>query len=315
MGYPRTVALGVWLLMGTMGVSQAEPGDWVQKADNGDYVIDTGFYRLRLAREHGYAGVEVRITAATGRRLDQFWTPEYAFAPMCRFFDNIAFTGADVAEIQGYVTMKNTFVTAEARTVEGHPALVLTGHLQRRSDHQKGAIEFSKTMVFFRDHYDVDLSVTAPEGAQYRYADVWWDINDDWSHKYENSAGDWIMLRDKRADCPCPMGPEAYRSPEQLDRGYGIWMAVSGPRESILVTSNDAEWKSLPNAGMSFFDGDEEKGPEDEHSSHSCMALDFIGGHTKPVAFEPSTATVRYSVYFIARSSYSELFEPYTPND
>lgn len=315
MGYLLAAALGATLLVGSVAGAQADMGDWVEQAGNGDYVIDTGFYRLRLAREHGYAGVEVRITAATGRRLDQFWTPEYTFSPMCRFLDNIAFTGADVAEIQGYVTMQNTFVTAEPGTVEGQPALVLTGHLQRRSDHQKGAIEFSKTMVFFRDHYDVDLSVTAPEGAQYRYADVWWDINDDWSHKYENSAGDWIMLRDKRADCPCPLGPEAYRSPAQLDRGYGIWMAVSGPRESILITSNDAEWMARPFTGMSFFDGDEEKGPEDEHSSHSCMALDFIGGHTQPVPFEPLTATVRYSVHFIARSTYSELFEPYTPTD
>lgn len=315
MGYLPAVVLGAVLLAAGVSAAGVEPRDWVRKADNGDCVIDTGFYRLRLAREHGYAGVEVRITAATGQRLDQFWTPEYTFAPMCRFFDNIAFTGADVAEIQGYVTMRNTFVTAEPGTVEGQPALVLTGYLQRRSDHQKGAIEFSKTMVFFRDHYDVDLSVTAPEGAQYRYADVWWDINDDWSHKYENSAGDWIMLRDKRADCPCPLGPEAYRSPAQLERGYGIWMAVSGPREAILITSDDAAWKSLPNAGMSFFDGDDEKGPEDEHSSHSCMALDLIGGHTKPVPFEPSSATVRYSVFFIARSTYSELFEPYTPTD
>jgi hypothetical protein len=315
MGYVLATVLGIVLLAGTCAGSDAAEDGWVSELPNGDYVIDTGFYRLKLARKHGYAGVEVRIHAATGWRLDQYWTPEYMFAPMCRFFDNIAFTGSEVAEIQGYVTMKNTFVEAEQKVIEGHPALVLTGNLQRRSDEEKGAIKFVKTMVFLEDHYDAVLSVTVPEGAAYRYADVWWDVNDDWSHKYENSAGDWIHLRDKRADCPCPLGPEAFRTCEELNRGYGMWMAVSGPRESILITSDCEEWQSLPNAGMSFFDGDEEKGPEDEHSSHSCMSLDLIGGHTKPVVFEPRAATVSYSVYFIARSTYSELFEPYEATD
>ncbi len=286
---------------------------WLQLQDDGDWVLDTGFYLLRFAKQHGYAGVEVRILAGSGKRLDQYWTPEYTFAPMCRFFDNIAFTGADVAEIQGYVTMHNTFVQAEAKTLHGQPALVQKGYLQSRRDQSQGRISFEKTLVFYADHYDATLAVQAPEGAAYRYADVWWDVNDDWSHRYHNSAGDWIRLRNRRADAPAPLGPECFRSCAELDRGYGIWIAVSGPREEILVTTNDATLKSLPHSGMSFFDGDEETKPEDRYSSHSCMALCLSAGSTEPRPFEPRAVTITYSVHFIARSTYDDLYEPYEP--
>jgi len=290
-----------------------DTSQWLQRQDSGDFLFDNGFYLLKFAKQHGYAGVEVRILAASGRRLDQYWTPEYTFAPMCRFFDNIAFTGAGVAEIQGYVTMDNTFVQAEAKTIHGQPALVQKGYLQSRSDKSQGQISFEKTLVFYEDHYDATLAVQTPEGARYRYADVWWDVNDDWSLRYENSAGDWILLRNRRADSPAPLGPEAFRSCAELDRGYGIWIAVSGPREEILITTNDATFQSLSHSGVSFFDGDDETKPEDKYSSHSCMALCLSAGSTVPRPFEPSAVTITYSVYFVARSTYDDLYEPYEP--
>ena len=296
------------------GVKMKDVSQWLQRQATGDFLFDNGFYLLKFARRHGYAGVEVRIPAATGRRLDQYWTPEYTFAPMCRFFDNIAFTGKDVAEIQGYVTMDNTFVEAHATTVDGQPALTQKGYLQNRGDKSQGKVSFEKTLVFYQDHYDATLSVQVPEGARYRYADIWWDINDDWSNRYANSAGDWLRLRNRRADSPSPLGPEAFRSCAELDRGYGIWFAVSGPREEILITTNDEAFKSLPDAGIGFYDGEDEPDQApDKYESHSCMSLDFIGGRTVPQPFEPTSLTITYSVFFIARSTYDKLYGDYQP--
>ncbi len=288
---------------------------WLQRQDNGDFLFDNGFYLLKFAKRHGYAGVEVRILAATGKRLDQYWSPEFTFAPMCRFFDNIAFTGAEVAEIQGYLTMDNTFVEAHATTVDGRPALIQTGHLQSRGDKSQGQVSFEKALVFYADHYDATLSVQVPEGAKYRYADIWWDVNDDWSNRYENSAGDWLHLRNRRADSPSPLGPEAFRSCAELDRGYGIWLAVAGPREKILITINDETFKSLPDSGIGFYDGEDEPDQApDKYESHSCMSLDFIGGRTVPQPFKPTSVTITYSVFFIARSTYDKLYGDYQPH-
>jgi hypothetical protein len=92
-------------------------------------------------------------------------------------------------------------------------------------------------------------------------------------------------------------------------------MAVSGPREEILVTTNDSTFKSLPDAGVGFYDGEDEPDQEpDKYESHSCMALDFIGGHTVPQPFQPTQITIAYSVFFIARSTYKDLYEPYEPH-
>ncbi len=310
-----TIVTVFMLATSSEAIDMKNTSEWLQLQDNGDYLFDNGIYLLKFAKRHGYAGVEVRIPAASGKRLDQYWTPQYTFAPMCRFFDNIAFTGADVAEIQGYVTMNNTFVEARSATVDGQPALVQKGYLQVRKDASRGQVAFEKTLVFHRDHYDATLSVQVPDGARYRYADIWWDINDDWSNRYENSAGDWIRLRDRRADSPAPLGPESFRSCAELDRGYGVWMAVSGPREEILVTTNDNAFKSLPDSGVGFYDGEDEPDQEpDKYESHSCMSLDFIGGRTVPQLFQPTQITVTYSVFFIVRSTYEDLYEPYEPH-
>lgn len=279
---------------------------WLEQTDNGDFICDTGHYMVRFAKKHGFAGIEVRIHTGTGDRLDQYWPPERTYHPMCRFFDNIAFTGADVAEIQGYLTMENSFVEAVARTVDGQPALVQSGHLQRRSDEGIGGVEFEKTIVFHEDHYDVLLNTVAPEGSEFRYANVWFDINDDWSNRFENSCGDILRLREGLADCTPAV--ESYRSFAELDRGYGIWMAVSGASEEILVSTHDRILRSMPYGGFTFFDGPDEEKPEDEHSSHSCMAIGLIAGRHEPVPMQPRSASVTYSVFFNARSSFDELY-------
>ena len=292
-------------------MAQLRPvAEWLRRADNGDWLFANGHYLLRFTRERGYAVTDVRITAATGRRLDQFWTPDLTFDPMCRCFDNLAFTGPDVAEIQGYVTMHNTFVKAEMRTLCGRPGLVQEGYLQRREDRAKGGVRFAKRLVFQADHYEVTLTVTTPEGSAFRYADIWWDVNDDWSDRYENSLGDWILLRDRTTDAPAPNGPETFRSMRELDRGYGVWMAVSGPDEKILVSTDDPAFKALPHAGLSFYDGmDEPDQAPEKYKSHSCMALCLSSGATAARPFEPTAVTVRYRVHFLARTSYEALYE------
>ena len=281
--------------------------DWLTRADNGDWVVDNGHYMLRFGKQYGYAGVEVRILAGSGERLDQFWTPEYPFHPMCRFFDNVSFMDAGGGEIQGYLTMKNTFIEATATTVDGQPALVQKGHLQRRGDHSQGGVFFHKTMTFFEDHYEVELSVKAPRGSEFRYADVWFDINDDWCNRYANSGGDILRLRKSRADCANAAG--SWRSVEQLDRGYGVWVSVSGPREEILVALTSPEvLKPLPHAGFTFFDGHDEGGDQPPNSSHECIGLSLAGGLSQPVPFEPNDITCTYCVYLLARSSYEALY-------
>ncbi len=281
--------------------------DWLKRADNGDWLLDNGHYMLRFGKQYGYAGIELRILAGSGRRLDQFWTPEYTFHPMCRFFDNISFMDAAGGEIQGYLTMNNTFVEATATTVDGQPALVQTGHLQRRGDNSQGNVFFQKTMTFFQHHYEVELSVKAPPGSEYRYADVWFDINDDWCHRYANSAGDILRLRKSRADCANAAG--SWRSVAQLDRGYGVWVSVSGPREEILVALTSPEiLKPLPHAGFTFFDGHDEGGTEPPNSSHECIGLSLVGGVSQPVPLEPNEITYTYSVNLLARSSYEALY-------
>ena len=285
--------------------------DALRELPNGDWLFDSGHYRLRFAKAHGYAGCEVRILVATGRRLDQFWSPDLTFDPMCRFFDNVAFTGEGVAEIQGYITMQNTFVRAERAEADGCPALVVKGHLQSRQDKSRGKVYFEKTLVFHRDHYGATLAVEVPAGSAYRYADVWWDVNDDWSDRYENSHGDWVPLRDRRADAPAPTGMETLRSVKELARGYGVWMAVAGPDEKILVSTADPAFMSLPHAGVSFYDGMDEPDQEpDKLKSHSCMALCLSSGTVEPRPFEPAAVTVHYRVHFIARSTYQGLYEP-----
>jgi len=287
----------------------SQPADLAQ-APNGDWVFENSRYRLRFAREHGYAACEVRILAATGTRLDQFWSRDLEFDPMCRFFDNIAFTGPDIVEIQGYVTMENAFVEAEATTVDGRPALIQKGRLQSRRDQSRGQVRFTKTLVFHHGHYEATLAVGAPAGSLFTYASVWWDLNDDWSNRYANSRGDWIELRDRRTDAPAPTGMETFRSLAELDCGYGVWMAVSGPREEILVAVSDPAFRALPHAGMSFYDGmDEPDKAPDKLKSHSCMALCLSSGTLEPRPFDPAEATVRYAVHFVARGTYEELYE------
>jgi len=281
--------------------------------DNGDWLFANDRYLVRFAKKHGYAGVDVRVLAGSGRRLDQYWYPEYAFGPMCRFFDNIAFTAVSSAEIQGLLTMENTFVQAEAITVDGKPALVQKGYLQNRKDKSQGQVYFEKTLVFHDDHYGVTLAVRVPEGAAYRYANVWWDINDDWSDRYENSAGDRINLRADVGDAPKAVN--CHRSFAQLDRGYGAWIKVGGKQEEILVSSQDATLKSLPHAGMGIFDGGVERllRPGYESSSHSCMSLHFIGGCKTPQLLEPTALKITYSVYFLATSTYEKLYGSFEP--
>lgn len=304
--------IGLLASLAYANAAEHDPGpDALRELANGDWLFDNGHYRLRFAKAYGYAGCEVQILAATGRRLDQFWSPDLTFDPMCRFFDNVAFTGEGMAEIQGYITMQNTFVRAERAAVDGHPALTVKGHLQSRQDQNCGKVYFEKTLVFHGDHYDATLVVKAPAGSAYRYADVWWDVNDDWSDRYENSHGDWIPLRDRRPDAPAPTGMETFRSVKELDRGYGVWMSVAGPHEKILVSTADPAFGSLPHAGASFYDGMDEPDREpDKLKSHSCMALCLSSGTVKPRPFEPAAITVRYSVHFVARSTYERLYEP-----
>jgi len=283
------------------------PREWLSQAANGDWVVDNGHYLLKFAKQHGYAGVEVRILAGTGERLDQYWTPELTFHPMCRFFDNISFMDAEGGEIQGYLTMENSFIKAEAKTRDGRPALVQKGYLQRRQDHSQGRIYFEKTMVFYEDHYEVELALQAPAGSQYRYADVWFDINDDWCHRYTNSAGDILRLRPSRADAQSAY--LTWRSIDQLDRGYGVWMSVSGPREEILIAFTDPEvLRPLPHAGITFFDGHDEGGDEPPNSSHECMSLSLVGGISEVVDFEPHQLTFHYRVFLQARSDFEGLY-------
>jgi len=283
------------------------PKEWLTQAPNGDWVVDNGHYLLKFAKQHGYAGVEVRIFAGSGDRLDQYWTPELTFHAMCRFFDNVSFMDAEGGEIQGYLTMENTFVEAEAETIDGQPALVQKGHLQRRKDHAKGQVYFEKTMIFYEDHYEVELSVGAPEGSKYRYADVWFDINDDWCHRYTNSAGDILRLRPSRGDAQ--NAAATWRSIEQLDRGYGVWMSVSGPREEILIALTDPEvLRPLPYAGITFFDGHDEVGDQPPNSSHECMSITIVGGIREPVAFEPNRVIFHYRVFLQARSDFERLY-------
>ncbi len=226
---------------------------------------------------------------------------------MCRFFDNVSFMDAEGGEIQGYLTMENTFVEAEAETIDGQPALVQKGHLQRRKDHAKGQVYFEKTMIFYEDHYEVELSVGAPEGSKYRYADVWFDINDDWCHRYTNSAGDILRLRPSRGDAQ--NAAATWRSIEQLDRGYGVWMSVSGPREEILIALTDPEvLRPLPYAGITFFDGHDEVGDQPPNSSHECMSITIVGGIREPVAFEPNRVIFHYRVFLQARSDFERLY-------
>ncbi len=285
----------------------------LQLQDNGDWLFANDQYLIRFAKKCGYAGVDVRVLAGSGRRLDQYWVPEYAFGPMCRFFDNIAFTAADSAEIQGLLTMENTFVAAEATTIDGKPALVQKGYLQNRRDQSQGQVYFEKTLLFDNDHYDVTLAVRVPEGAAYRYANVWWDINDDWSDRYENSAGDRINLRVDVGDAP--QAVKCHRSFAQLDRGYGAWIKVGGEQEEIVVCSQDATLKALPYAGLGIFDGGVERLPRlgYENSSHSCMSLHLIGGRQTPAVLEPAALTITYSVYFLATSTYEELYGSLEP--
>jgi len=304
----------VILLVGLLGSAatarsqEVKPTDqWLTKAPNGDWVVDNGRYLIKFAKEHGFAGVEVRILAGTGKRLDQYWTKELTFHAMCRFFDNIAFTGVQAAEIQGYLTMDNSFVEAVAKTIDGRPALIQKGYLQVRTSGEKGQVYFEKTMVFHDDYYDVKLLTRAPQGNQYRYANVWFDINDDWCGRYTNSAGDIIRLRRSRADAQDAAA--TFRSIDQLDRGYGVWMSTAGASEEILIAFTDPDvLRPLPYAGISFFDGHDEGGTEPPNSSHECMAIAVIGGLTSDVPFEPNEITFGYRVFLMARSDFATLY-------
>ncbi|MFO7947236.1 MAG: hypothetical protein R6V19_10500 [Armatimonadota bacterium] len=305
----RFIAIGMLLAtFVTFGrASEMTPvEEWLYQNDDGDYICDTGHYMVRFAKQHGYAGVEVRIHAGTGERLDQYWPPERTHSPMCRFFDNVSFMNPEGGEIQGYLTMNNTFVEANTRTVDGQPALVQRGHLQRRKDEERGAIQFEKTIVFHERSYNVLLNCVAPEGAEYRYANVWFDINDDWSNRFENSRGDLMHLREGKADCTPAVNSR--RSFAELDRGYGVWMSVSGASEEILISTHDRLLRSMPHGGFTFFNGPDEEGPEDKYKCHSCMAIGLIAGQHEPVVMEPRSASVTYSVFFNARSDYENLY-------
>lgn len=300
-------------LVGATAMAQAGTAkplaEWVTKADNGDYVVDNGNYLLRFAKYHGYAGVELRILSGSGKRLDQFWTADLTFHPMCRFFENIAFTGSDVAEIQGFVTMNNTFVEAKAATVDGRPALQMNGSLQVRTSGEQGQVQFEKTMVFHDNYYDVEILTRAPEGSKYRYADVWFDLNDDWCDRYTNSAGDILRLRPGRSDAAAAVN--AFRSIAELNRGYGVWMSLSGVRNEILIALPEPQdLAAMPLAGISFFDGHDEPpyGDEPPNSSHECMAITMIGGQSEPQPFEPNEVSFRYRVFLMSRGSFESLY-------
>ncbi len=293
-----------------VGADTARPlAKWVTKADNGDYVVDNGNYLLRFAKYHGYAGVELRILSGSGKRLDQFWTADLTFHPMCRFFENLSFAGATASEIQGFVTMNNTYVEAQATTVDGRPALQMQGSLQVRTSGEPGQVYFEKTMVFYDNYYEVEVLTRAPEGSRFRYADVWFDLNDDWCDRYTNSAGDILRLRPGRSDAA--MAVNAFRSIGELNRGYGVWMSVSGVRDEILIALPEPEaLAAYPYAGISFFDGHDEPpyGDEPPNSSHECMGISVIGGQSEAQLFDPSVVSFKYRVFLMSRGTFESLY-------
>jgi len=299
--------VGGWLLSAVASTRETTGASGPLRQDSeGDWVFDNGHYALRFARRHGYAGVEVRIGAGSGERLDQYWTPELTFAPMCRMFDNVSLMDAAGGEIQGYLTMTNSLVTARATEAGGRPTLSLTGRLQRRSDGSAGGVQFDKTIEFHPGHYSATLTVCAPGGSEYRYADVWFDINDDWCNLYTNSAGDRLRLRPGIADSES--AELSYRSMAQLDQGQGVWMSVAGPREEIRVhiATPDA-LAQFAHSGITFFDGPTEENPEaDRHESHECMAISIIAGVPSPVVMEPDSVTFTYEVHFVPKTSVPE---------
>jgi len=287
-----------------------DTSQWLQRDDNGDWLFDNGHYLLRFARRHGYSGVEVRNLQGSGQRLDQYWSPELTFSPMCRFFDNVSFMDTQGGEIQGYLTHYNSFVTATATETDGWPTLVLKGSLQRRNDGAQGCVEFEKTLIFRESHYDATLSVRTPAASDFWYAHVWFDVNDEWCTRYANSAGDVMALRRGLADAE--EAQLTLRSIRELDRGYGVWLSVSGPREEILIAlPQPAELGALPYAGVTIFDGPDEADPQhDSHQSHECMALAMIGaGLPQPAPLEPNEVTLHYSVHFVATRDFHTLYD------
>lgn len=87
-------------------------------------------------------------------------------------------------------------------------------------------------------------------------------------HRLENSHGDCTNQREGIADAP-----NVYQTPrsiEELKRACGIWVAVSGPREEILITTSGDGLRRLPDSGFTFFDGPDEIDEEgDRYKSHS----------------------------------------------
>jgi len=282
---------------------------WLQRAGNGDWVFDNGHYLMRFARRYGYSAIEVRNLQGSGERLDQFWSTELTFSPMCRFFDNVSFMDTQGGEIQGYLTHYNSFVQADATETDGLPTLVLKGRLQRRNDGARGCVQFEKTLVFRESHYDATLSVRAPSDHGFWYAHVWFDVNDEWCNRYANSAGDVMALRPGVADAE--ESQLTLRSIDQLDRGYGVWLSVGGAREEILIAlPQPDELRRLPHAGVTIFDGPDEADPgHDSHQSHECMALAMIGaGLPQPAPLEPNELTLHYGVHFLATRGFPTLY-------